>query len=120
MYNKQFLNIEYYHDDEMVTSFSYRVYQCLLFTVLAFLSTMLLCPPKDSWLRAHFEDFYDGFALIFYACVFMNVAMFFTFIVELTVYKPEIRHKVFKTELSKVFVAAIVFNLMAIIMTNWL
>jgi hypothetical protein len=81
---------------------------------------MLLCPPKDSFLRKHFEDFQEGLTIIFYACVVMNFVMFFTFLVEMSAENAKIRHKVFKVEASKVFVALIVFNFMTLIMTSWL
>jgi hypothetical protein len=57
VWNKTYLDIEFHMDDEINTSFSYRVYELVLFMILAFISTMLLCPPKDSKLRKHFEDF---------------------------------------------------------------
>jgi hypothetical protein len=50
----------------------------------------------------------------------MNFAMFFTFLVEMSAENPKIRHKVFQVEVSKVFVALIVFNFMTLIMTSWL
>ena len=50
----------------------------------------------------------------------MNFSMFFTFLIEMSAENAKIRHKVFKVEVSKVFVALIVFNFMTLIMTSWL
>jgi hypothetical protein len=46
--------------------------------------------------------------------------MLLSFLIELTAMHPEERTKIFKTELSKVFMTTIVFNFFVLCLTAWL
>ena len=46
--------------------------------------------------------------------------MLISFLIELTAMHPEERTKIFKTELSKVFMTTVVFNFFVLSLTAWL
>ena len=46
--------------------------------------------------------------------------MFFCFLFELTWFAPQLRQKIFKTELMKVFLTACLFYFLSLILTMWL
>lgn len=49
-----------------------------------------------------------------------SVLMLMVFLFELTYERPEVRQKIYKAELTKVFFTIVLFQLMTMIMANWL
>lgn len=49
-----------------------------------------------------------------------SVMMLMVFLLELTYEKPEIRQKIYKAELTKVFFTIVLFQFLTMIMANWL
>ena len=47
------------------------------------------------------------------------VSLFFNFLIELTAMAPETRIKVFRQELSKVFMSVVVFFFLTVFLTTW-
>ena len=122
VWRKQYMGIEYYHDDEFSMSFSYRTHQFILFALLALVSSQLLCPglQQDSQIGAHFEAFTEGIRLVFYASVPISISLIVSFLLELTSWKAEVRGKIFKTELVKVFLTVVFFYAFTLGLTTWL
>ena len=61
-----------------------------------------------------------GLAIIHFFSVFLSVSLFFNFLFELTSVSPETRLKVFRVELTKVFMTSVMFYLLSLCFTCWL
>ena len=113
-WNKKFLGIEYLHEsDEFKLSFSYRLHQAVLLSLLAFVTSQLYIPSIE-----HFKNFLSGLTLSYLASIFICFNMMLTFLIETTSQRPEEMLKVFKTEMRKVFMTAVIFNLLTLCMTT--
>ena len=103
-WNQLYKEIVYRHDDEFTSSFSFKAHQTLLVSILSFVSGQILSPSI-----AFFQDYTNGLTIIFITSLYLSFQMFLLFIAELTTLSPDIRFKVFKSELVKVFITIVIF-----------
>ena len=59
-------------------------------------------------------------AIIHGFSVLVSVSLFFNFLFELTSLAPETRLKIFRVELTKVFMTSVMFYMISLIFTSWM
>jgi hypothetical protein len=104
----------YYHDDDMLNSFSFKVHMFLLCSLLAFVSSQILLPSFDI-----FKKVPELLPELFNFSIPLCISMFLTFLYELTSYDPIKRTRLFRTELTKVFMTCVLFYGFSLILTSW-
>jgi len=67
-----------------------------------------------------FRKLPEGLTFLHYYSIFINISMFFCFLLELTWFSAEKRGKIFKTELTKVFMTIVVFYFISLWLTTWM
>ena len=105
---------DYYHDEFFLTSVSYKLHQVTLCAVLAFVVSEMMSPSAQVANNAHILSH------TFTATVPIALSQALCFMYELTWYASERRIKVFKTEISKVLMTVVYFNLFALFFTSWM
>ena len=105
---------DYYHDEFFLTSVSYKLHQVTLCAVLAYVVSEMMA-PSDS-VTKHAQILSHTFS----ATVLVAFSLALCFMYELTWYASERRIKVFKTEISKVLMTIVYFNLFALIFISWM
>jgi hypothetical protein len=105
---------EYYHDEFFATSFSYKMHQLCLCGILAYVTAQLMMPsPK-------MQDNPMKLSMTFTASVGVSASLMFTFIQELTWYTASKRLKIYKTEIAKVLMTIVYFNLFTLLLMSWM
>lgn len=104
---------EFYHDEFFLTSFSYKVHQIALSSILAFLTGELMSPK-------HTAECPSSLTHIFTASIFVSISLMLSFIQELTWYTAGKRIKVFKTEITKVLMTVVYFNFFTLLLMSWM
>ncbi|CDW75090.1 UNKNOWN [Stylonychia lemnae] len=112
---KAYLNSGYYHDDDFLKSFSYKVFQAFISLLFSALYSQSIYPTHQKILLAP-QILEDLFLMTIPSC-FM---MLFCFLYELTYEPAGKRTRIYKTELTKVFFTILYFFLIAMIFANWL
>lgn len=113
-YNFMFQGLSYRHDNDFVSSFSYKSHQLVLILGLTFVSLQFV-RPSFTWSK----ELPIMLALMHCFSIIVAVSLFFNFLFELTSMKPSTRFKVFRVELVKVFISLIVFYFLALVFTTW-
>jgi ABC-type multidrug transport system permease subunit len=105
---------KYYHDDDMSKSFSYKLHMTLLCAIAAFVCGQILMPTVGV-----IKQVPEMLSELFNFTLPLCVSMFLTFLYELTSYDPLKRTKLFREELTKCFMACLVFQAMLLITMSW-
>lgn len=113
--NYVFMGITYRHDDDFVSSFSYKTHQLVLIGMLALVSAQFTRPSLSI-----FQEVPLGLAIIHFFSVIVSISLFFNFLFELTSLAPETRLKVFRVELTKVFMTGVMFYLISLCFTTFM
>ena len=113
-YNFIYMGLKYEHDDEFHASFSYKAHQLVLIALLSLVSSQFLFPSFQV-----FKEEYRGLPLVHFMSIFLTGSLFFNFLFELTSISPETRIKVFRVELTKVFMTVVIFYFMSLFLTTF-
>lgn len=105
---------QYYHDDDMQNSFSFKVHMLVLCAILAFVCGQIFLPTVGCIAKVP-ELLPELFGFSLLVCI----SMFLTFLYELTSYDPVKRTRLFRTELTKVFMTCILYQGLTLLMTSW-
>ena len=109
---KNFLG--YYHDEQFLKMFSYKVWQFWTCLVVSFVYAQTLAPS--------FETVKENPAVLstlFKLLIPSNLLMLATFLFELTVYDQHQRQAIFESHLAKVFFTINALYFLAIIFSHW-
>lgn len=98
----------------MQNSFSFKVHMFTLCVVLAFVCGQIFLPTVE-WVKKVPELLPELFGFTLLVCI----SMFLTFLYELTSYDPIKRTRLFRTELTKVFMTCILYQALTLLITNW-
>ena len=105
---------EYYHDEFFLMSFSYKIHQLFLCATLAFILNEMINTSVLIVDRPRLLSF------IFSTSIAVSISLFITFSYELTWYTPLKRLKVFKTEVTKILMTIVYFNLITLLLMSWM
>ena len=105
----------YYHDDHFLLSFSYKVFQFTICSLLSLLFGWSFVPPFKQLLIAP-----ELLLYMFLLSVPMCIMMLLTFLFELTAEEPDMRSIIYRTELAKVFFSVLYWFLLSMVFSNWL
>ena len=115
VWNFALQGIEYQYDDDFVSSFSYKTHQLVLIAILSLISGQFINPTI-----ALFRETPLGLAILHFFSINVSASLFFNFLFELTSMAPKTRFKVFRVELTKVFMTLIVFYFLSLCFTTWM
>lgn len=109
---KSFLG--YYHDEQFLKMFSFKIFQFCTSTLVSFVYAQTLSPSFQA-----IKEHPALLATIFRLILPINVLMLFTFLFELTIYDQHQRGVIFKSHLAKVFFTIVSLYFLAIIFSHW-
>ena len=107
-------DIYYYHDEDFVTSFSYKTHLFVLILILSFISAQFISPSVTLFIETPL-----GLTFMHMYSLAVVASLFFNFLYELTAMAAETRFKVFRQELLKVFMTGVIFYFMTLWLTSW-
>ena len=113
-WNYALWDVYYYHDEDFVTSFSYKTHTCVLIITLSFISAQFVHPSV-----ALLKEVPVGLTFLHMYTLPVLASLFFNFLFELTAMAAEVRFKVFRQELLKVFMTGVMFYFMTLWLTSW-
>ena len=105
----------YYHDEHFLLSFSYKIFQFTMCSLLSLLFGWSFVPPFQQLLIAP-----ELLLYMFLLSVPMCIMMLLTFLFELTAEEPDMRNIIYRTELAKVFFSVLYWFLLSMVFSNWL
>ena len=105
----------FYNDELFNRMFSFKVFQGALCMVTAFVFSEALRPQSKV-----VGDQPGVLAIVYNLSFPSNIALFVTFLFELTFYEEEQRNSIFKTQLAKVFFTSTIYFLLGVVFSHWL
>ena len=113
-WNHLFKGISYSHDEDFVSSFSYKSHSLVLVSMLAFISAQYTRPAFEL-----FKEVPNSLALLHTFSILVSFSLVVNFLFELTSMAPQTRFKVFRVELVKVFMTVVIFYFLSLWFTTW-
>lgn len=104
----------YYHDEQFLKMFSFKVWQFWMCLLVSFVYSQTLSPSFQS-----VKESPALLATLFRLILPTNVLMLFTFLYELTVYDQRQRAQIFQSHLAKVFFTINALYFLAIVFSHW-
>jgi hypothetical protein len=105
----------YYHDDDFLRSFSYKVYQAFIGLLFAGLFGQSFQPTLQSLTVAP-----ELLKSLFLMTLPASVLLLLNFLFELTAEEPDVRSLVYRSELTKVYFSVIFWYVLSLTYANWL
>ena len=107
------LIMDYYHDEFFVSSFSYKIHQLVLVTLVAVIGSEFMSPSKLTANRPKLLTHLHRTQIP------VSLSLLLTFLYELTWYTPQKRLRVFRTEIAKVLLTVVYLNLASLFLMSW-
>jgi len=108
-------NTGYYHDDQFLRSFSFKVYQALIGLLFSALFGQSFHPTVKALTVAP-----ELLKALFNLTMPASVLLLLNFLFELTSEEPDVRSLIYRSELAKVYFSVIYWYVLAMIFSNWL
>ena len=105
----------YYHDDQFLRSFSYKVYQAFIGLMFAVLFGQSFQPTLPALTVAP-----ELLKTLFILTMPASVMLLLTFLFELTAEEPDVRSLIYRSELTKVYFSVIFWYVLSLTYANWL
>lgn len=105
----------YYHDDDFLRSFSYKVYQAFIGLLFAGLFGQSFQPTLQTLTVAP-----ELLKSLFLMTLPASVLLLLNFLFELTAEEPDVRSLVYRSELTKVYFSVIFWYVLSLTYANWL
>ena len=113
--NYAYKGLVYRRDSDFTSSFSYKTHQITLIALLAFISAQYVRPSIPS-----LTEVPKSLPIIHFFSTLVSLSLVVTFLLELTAMAPITRLKVFRVELTKVFMTIVFFYAISLFFTTWI